>query len=263
MTRPSLFSRARLAPLALAGALALLGSACGAQEPAAQQGAQQGAQRGAAAGQAALDSVLPRADRGRYKGADSARVTIVEISDFQCPYCRQWFEQTYARLDSAYIRTGRVKLIFIHYPLPNHQQAYPASKAALCAGVQGKFWPMHDRIFATQREWSGQSNPAERFARYATELRLDAAAYRDCYENDRVAPVIVNDVSNVTGAGVQGTPTFIINGREVLNGAVGFDEMARVIDAQLAAPGAPPAGGQPAPPPAQQPGAGGGGTGGT
>jgi protein-disulfide isomerase len=246
MTPRTLAPRARPAPALLAAVLALAStvSAC------AQPGSGAQGRQGAAATPAQVDSILPRADRGRYKGSDSARVTIVEVSDFQCPFCRQWFDQTYAKLDSAYIRTGKVRMVFINYPLPNHTQAYPAAKAALCAGAQGKFWPMHDRLFSTQSQWSGQADAAQRFARFAVDVGLDAAAWRDCYENDRVAPVVINDVSGVSGAGIQGTPTFIVNGRDVLNGAVTFEEMSRSIEAQLSgAPGQAPAP-APAPPPA-------------
>jgi len=198
-----------------------------------------------------LDSLLERASRGRIHGAADARVTIVEISDFQCPFCRQFFESTYRQLDSAYVRTGKVKLVFYAFPLPGHREAYPAAKAAMCAGVQGKFWGMHDRLFATQREWSGQDLVAPRFAGYAQALGVDMAAYRDCVDNDRVAPIILNDAMQASGAGVNGTPTFIINGSKALNGAVPFEEMKREIDAALAAPAAPatpPPAAPPAPP---------------
>jgi protein-disulfide isomerase len=250
--------RARLAPVALAGALALLSSvtACGAQQPSGGGERQAQGEPRVAGAAVSNDSLLKIADRGRMKGAETAPVTILEVSDFQCPYCRQWAEQTYAKLDSAYIKTGKVKLVFIHYPLPNHAEAYPASKAALCAGVQGQFWPMHDRIFATQREWGGSTDAAQRFARFATELKLDAAQYRDCYDNDRVAAVVMNDVSGVAGAGIRGTPTFILNGQQALNGAVSFEEMSQAIDALLAGGGAAapaPAPGQAPPPPPPAP----------
>jgi protein-disulfide isomerase len=243
--------RARLAPAALALSMLASVSACGAQESAAERGGG----TGAAASAIPADSVLARADRGRMKGQPTAPVTILEVSDFQCPYCRQWTEQTYPKLDSAYVRTGKVRLIFINSPLNNHHEAFPASKAAMCAAVQGKFWQMHDRIFATQAEWSGKPGPAQRFARYAVDLQLNPSEYRDCYENDRVVPVIVNDVSGVAGAGIRGTPTFIFNGQQALSGAVSFEEMSRAVDALLAAgPAAQPAPQPQAPPSSGAPG---------
>jgi protein-disulfide isomerase len=202
-----------------------------------------------------LDSLLARANRGRVKGPQTAPVTLIEISDFECPYCREFFETTYARLDSAYVRTGRVKLLFMVYPLPGHRESYPAAKAAFCAGVQGRFWPMHDRLFSTQREWVGDAAAAARFTRYAQALGLEMAAYRDCVDNDRVAPVVMNDVMQAAGAGVNGTPTFIVNGQKMLNGAVPFDDLKKELDEALAhpapreEPGAPPAPQASAPPP--------------
>lgn len=243
MRRNSHGPRARLTMAGAAGLFSLLfaASAC-AQGGGGDAGAAQGAQ---AATQA--DSTLARADRGRAKGAENAPVTIIEVSDFQCPYCRQWVEESYAKLDSAYVRPGKVRFIFIHYPIPSHRQAYAASEATLCAAAQGRFWPMHDSLFATQRQWNGQADAAQRFAAVAAKLDLDVAAWRECVDKDRVAPLIVNDVMQATGAGVQGTPTFIMNGGKVLSGAVPFAEMAREIDALLAQqPGQ-------APPPAQSP----------
>lgn len=208
----------------------------------------------AAAGAVSLDSLQARASRARVKGSEQAQVTIVEVSDFQCPYCRQFTEQAYRQLDSAYIRPGKAKMVFIAYPIPQHAESWAATEAAYCAGAQGQFWPMHDRLFATQREWNGKGNPAERFAGFATELRLDAAAYRTCVEQDQMASMIVNDVMQASSAGISGTPTFIINGQRVVSGAAPFEEFRTNIEDVLAGRGAqPPAGApqqqQPAPPP--------------
>jgi protein-disulfide isomerase len=183
---------------------------------------------------ASLDSLAARAEEGRSKGAVGAPVTLIEISDFQCPFCRQWAETTYRQLDSAYIRPGKVRIIFINYPLPNHPRAYAASEAAMCAGAQGKFWPMHDRLFATQREWGASPDAAQRFEGFAGELSLDMAAYRDCTANDRVAALILGDAMKASGAGIGGTPAFIVNGSKLLNGAVTFDQLKTELDAALA-----------------------------
>jgi protein-disulfide isomerase len=238
-----------------AAALVLLALPTGAR---AQAGAAPHASPVPASSFANLDSLLERANQGRVKGVDSAKVTIIEVSDFECPYCHQFFDSTYAKLDSAYVRTGKVKLVFFAFPLPGHREAYPAAKAAMCAAVQGRFWPMHDRLFSTQREWANQDQVAGRFTGYAQALHLDMAAYRDCVDNDRVAPLILNDVMQASGAGVNGTPTFILNGQKALNGVIPFDDLKKEIDAILAAPAAPaapPAGAAPAPtsPPATPP----------
>jgi protein-disulfide isomerase len=200
------------------------------------------------------DSLLARADRGRMKGADSAQVTIIEVSDFQCPYCRDFAATTYRQVDSAYVRTGKARILYINLPLSSHREAFGAAEAAMCAGVQGKFWQMHDRLFATQREWSGQANAAQRFERLAGELQLDMAAWRDCTANDRTASIIVADAMQAAEARINGTPMFILNGRggqRALSGAVPFDQFARELDAVLA--GQPAPGQAPQTPPAQTP----------
>jgi len=232
--------RARLTAPLLAGLLALASAASACAPPGSGGGGNAG--NASATGRGALppqDSVLARASRGREKGAAGARVSVVEISDFQCPYCRQFFEDTYRRFDSAYVQTGKVKLVYINLPLPNHNEAFGAAEAAMCAGAQGKFWEMHDRLFASQREWGGQADAAQRFARMALELQLDPAAYRDCVDNDRTAPLILNDAMQATGARVNGTPSFIVNRTQRLDGAVTFEALAAAVDAALAAPAAP------------------------
>jgi protein-disulfide isomerase len=237
-------ARARLTAPLLAGLLGLLSAASACAQPGGSGAAANGSGR-------ALpppDSVLARAQRGREKGAPGARVSVVEISDFQCPYCRQFFETTYHRFDSAYVKTGKVQMVYINLPLPMHTQAFSAAKAAMCAGAQGKFWEMHDRLFSTQREWGGQADAAQRFARLALELNLDPAAYRDCVDNDRTAPLILNDAMQATGAGVNGTPAFVVNRTQMLNGALTYEQLSAAVDAALAAPPPVPS---PAPAPAR------------
>lgn len=181
-------------------------------------------------------SLLERADLARSKGAADAPLTIVEISDFQCPFCRDFATGTLPRLDSAYISTGKVRLIFFNLPIPSHPAAWAAAEAALCAGVQDAFWPMHDRLFERQDEWSRAESPAPHLERYARELGLDAEALMACTLEDRVAPILVADVMRASGAGATATPTLILGGREVLTGARTFEELSEVIDRLLAAP---------------------------
>ncbi len=230
----------------VAALLALLSAASACAQPG---GGGSGAASGSGRALPSPDSVLARASRSREKGAATARVSVVEVSDFQCPYCRQFYETTYHRFDSAYVKTGKVQMVYIHLPLPMHTQAYPAAEAAMCAGAQGKFWEMHDRIFATQREWGGQADAVQRFSRMALALNLDAAAYRDCVDNDRTAPLILNDAMQASGAGVNGTPAFIVNRNQMLNGAVTYEQLSAAVDAALAGQ-TPPGAVAPAPAPA-------------
>jgi protein-disulfide isomerase len=235
------------APL-LAGVMAMLAtaSAC----------AQRGGTRTAAGAGGAMptqDSILARASRGRQQGADSAKVTLIEISDFECPYCRRFFDSTYVKLDSAYVRTGKVRMLYVNLPLPMHNQAYAAAKAAMCAGVQGKFWQMHDRLFGNQRDWAEKTDAAQTFARYAVDLNLDAAQFRDCYDNDRTAPLITSDIAQASASGVSGTPTFIVNGRQVLTGAIPFSQLSQALDQAISGAVPPPPTGNPGAAPSGQP----------
>jgi len=178
----------------------------------------------------ALQEVLSAADASRSKGAEDAPVTIVEISDFQCPFCARWAQETFPALDSAYIQTGQVRMIYINYPLPTHGQAWSSAKAALCAGAQDAFWPMHDVLFEEQRSWSGQDRPYPLYQDYASRIGIDTGAFATCMENDQVAQILVGDLMQVTRAGITGTPTFVINNEVALSGHMTLEEMAEHID---------------------------------
>ena len=198
---------------------------------------------GGAAAQANLpdDSVLMRANAGRQKGADTARVTIIELADFQCPYCRQFAQTTMPALDSLFIRTGKARLVFHNYPLPTHARSWVAAEAAMCAGVQGKFWEMHDRLYAGQSRWGESPDPTGELEGYATGLGLDLAAYRDCAARDRVATLIMSDLLQATRGGAEATPTFVVlrepragedpgAAQRVLSGLHTIEEFQKAID---------------------------------
>jgi protein-disulfide isomerase len=228
-------TRGRTARLAGAASLllALAAPACAQGGSAPERGA---AEKATAAGGISRDSVMALANRSRAKGSEQAPVTLIEVSDFQCPYCRQFATETWPALDSAYVRTGKVRVLFINLPLPMHSEAWPASEAALCAGAQGAFWPMHDRIFAAQKEWGGSPDAITRFTQLATDLKLDVPAFRRCMEEDQVAPILASDIMQASQAGLTGTPSFIFNGQEAASGALPFAEFRKRIDALLAQP---------------------------
>ena len=95
-------------------------------------------------------TVQQRADQSRAMGDTTRPITILEISDFQCPYCAQFYQETLPGIDSLYVETGKAQFIFISYPSSGHARAWPAAEAAFCAGAVGRFWPMHDSLFANQ-----------------------------------------------------------------------------------------------------------------
>jgi protein-disulfide isomerase len=180
--------------------------------------------------------MLEEAALARAKGSDDARVVVFEIADFQCPYCAQFASEVFPRIDSAYVRTGRVQWVYVNLPLPAHREAWGAAEAALCAGaVANRFWEVHDLLYARQAEWSGQNNAAQRFAAMARAAGASGEAYDRCVRDDRVAPLIIQDLLGATAASVSGTPTFIVNRESKVVGLRSFEEWQTILDQALSA----------------------------
>ncbi len=194
-----------------------------------------GVSAGAWAQDTAADAkVAERAATSRVKGAESAPVTVYEIADFQCPFCSKFSREIYPRIDSAYVKTGKARWIFVNFPLPMHVNSWAAAEAALCAGgVAEKFWPMHDRVFANQAEWSALASPSAVFARYAREIGVPAAAYASCVAEDKMAPLLIRDLLNAAGSGVSGTPAFVINNEPIFAGYRPFEEWQELLEKAL------------------------------
>ncbi len=143
-----------------------------------------------------------------YRGNLDAKVVVVEFSDFQCPFCRRHVEETQPALDEQFVDTNEVMWIFKHFPLQIHPQAPAAGVAAECAGEQGKFWEMHDLLFADVNAWS-ITDPSPIFADLAGQLELDVDAFNTCLADPNIAARVSSDMKD--GAPfVQGTPTFIV-----------------------------------------------------
>ena len=105
------------------------------------------------------DPDVNRADLARIAGNSAAKTWVIVVSDFQCPFCKQWHDETYATFRDEYVKTGKVRFAYINYPLNSHQNAWPAAQSAMCAGAQDKFWPMHEALFATQQQWEVMTPP--------------------------------------------------------------------------------------------------------
>jgi protein-disulfide isomerase len=163
--------------------------------------------------------------KGPSKGPADAKVTIVEFSDFQCPFCSR-AKDTVDEVMQAY--AGKVKLHFRHFPLDFHKQAPKAAQASLCANEQGKFWEYHDHLFKNQ---SGLEVP--QLKDYAKAMGLDQTKFNECLDSDRMKATVDADTMDAQKAGVTGTPAFFING-VFLSGAQPLDEFKKVIDQELA-----------------------------
>lgn len=144
-------------------------------------------------------------------GEADAPVTLVEVSDYQCPYCARFYTNTEEPLKENEIASGEAKLYFRDYPLSFHNHAMNAAIAARCANEQGRFWEMHSKLFGNQAEWSGASDVTDIFAGYASDIGLDAGEYEACYASRESMAAINEDMNAASESGVRGTPgTFII-----------------------------------------------------
>jgi protein-disulfide isomerase len=158
----------------------------------------------------------------------------VEVSDFQCPYCKQWHDESFATIDREYVQTGKVRLAYLNFPLSMHANARAAAEAAMCASVQDKFWPLHESLFNTQPKWEGQANPLPTFDSLAVAAGVNAAAWRSCMTTHATARLIDADHDRSSTAGVASTPTFFIGNRK-FEGAYPVDSFRVAINAALAA----------------------------
>lgn len=153
--------------------------------------------------------------QARYSlGSKDARLTVVEFSDYQCPYCRVFSEQTEAQFITEFVDTGKVRYVYRDLPLPQHQNAFRAASAAACASAQGKFWEYHKLLFRAQDDWVNLSAQAaqDRFADYASQLGLDGAALTTCVASGTNDEAIRADTNAGYALKIEGTPSFFING---------------------------------------------------
>jgi protein-disulfide isomerase len=180
------------------------------------------------------DSFTHRIDASRIFGDSTAKVWMIMVSDFQCPYCKQWHDESFAALRREYVDNGKVRLAYYNFPLNIHPNAVPAAEAAMCAGAQNKFWPMHDALFASQATWAPLPNPAHVFDSLATKVGLDTASFNTCRSTHATLPMIKADQDRAERAGVQSTPTIII-GNKLIAGAQPTDNFRHALDAALAA----------------------------
>ncbi|MEI7703777.1 MAG: DsbA family protein [Deltaproteobacteria bacterium] len=163
--------------------------------------------------------------KGPSRGPATAPITIVEFSDFECPYCGR-AEETVSEVVRVY--GDKIRVVYRDLPLPNHTNAPKAAEAAHCAGDQGKYWEMHAKLFANQR---ALGVPA--LKSYAKDLKLDQAKFDKCLDSGTYAPTVEENRKAGNDAGVTGTPAFFVNGI-LISGAQPFDAFKEIIDAELA-----------------------------
>src|SRR3954462_13719297 len=185
-----------------------------------------------AASRAPTDSNITRADLARIQGSPTAPLWVIEVSDFQCPYCKQWHDQTYPMLLDQYVKSGKIRLAYVNFPLAIHVHAFPAAEAAMCAGAQAKFCPMHDALFSSQSNWETLGSPDAAFDSLARSTGVDIARWRDCMKTGEMRALIEADHDRAERAGASATPSFMI-GNKLLVGAQSLDELRTAIDSAM------------------------------
>jgi len=174
------------------------------------------------------------------KGASSAKVTLVEFTDYQCPYCSRHYRQTWPQIEAEYVNTGKVKLVLRDMPLEQiHPQALKAAEAARCAAEQGKYWEMHDRLFANQNALSRKD-----LSTHAQAIALDVGKFDKCVDSSVGKDKVRQDATDSARAGARGTPTFYlgltapdsteIRAVRLIRGAVPYATFKEAIDGLLA-----------------------------
>lgn len=178
--------------------------------------------------------MMQHADLARIMG-DSTALWVLVVSDFQCPFCKRWHDETFPALVRDYVQTGRIRLAYVNLPLQQHAHAQEAAEAAMCAGAQDRFWEMQDALFATQDRWAPLPQATPVFDSLARAVGLDSAQWRFCRHSDAVGQYVDGDRNHVIQIGVRSTPTFLIGNTTRIEGAQPIDVFRRAIDDALRA----------------------------
>lgn len=177
------------------------------------------------------------ADDDAVLGDDSATVTVIEFTDYECPFCARHYNDTFGHIKKNYVDTGKVKYVVRDFPLSFHQNAHAAAEAAECAGEQGKYFAMHDKLFTNQATWSGQSDAKATFKQYAKDIGLTQTAFDTCLDTGEMAAEVDADLAAGTAAGINGTPGFWIVSNDgqskSISGAYPYATFQAAIDAML------------------------------
>lgn len=168
------------------------------------------------------------ADDDAVLGDPNAEITIIEFSDYQCPFCKKFYDETLPLLKSNYIEKGKVKIIYRDYPLSSiHPKAQKAAEAAECAGEQNKYYEYHDKLFKNQKALEIAD-----LKKYAKEIGLNTNNFNDCLDSNKMESEVQKDLEDGQNLGIQGTPAFFINGNPLM-GAYPFEAFKNLIEQEL------------------------------
>ncbi|MDY6840620.1 MAG: thioredoxin domain-containing protein [Pseudomonadota bacterium] len=168
---------------------------------------------------------------GVSQGPEDADVVVREFADYQCPACGGFFSAS-KKLKQAYVDTGKVRFVYFDLPLQQHANAMPAAQAARCAGDQGAYWEMHDRLFNSQTEWSGSNDPVATFTRYAVDLGLAKRRFRACMTTELHREAVEQSRQVAMQLRVTSTPTVLVDNIRLTR--PGWGQLSAVVERELA-----------------------------
>lgn len=168
-------------------------------------------------------------------GNKDAKITMIEFSDFQCPFCKSFYDETFSQIKKDYIDTGKVRFAFRHAPLEIHPNAPKASEGSECANDQKKFWQYHDALFEQYDSWANETpeNLPTKLTAIAEGLGLDSASFSECLNSGKHSEKVTKDAADGVAAGATATPTFFVNGK-ILVGALPYATFKTLLDQELA-----------------------------
>lgn len=188
---------------------------------------------------ASADSLVAVGDRARIIGDSTAPLWVVVVSDFQCPFCKVWHDETYPALKKEFVDKGLIRFAYVNLPLPQHQHARATAELALCAGAQGRFWEYHDALFDTQAEWSALPAGTRFFDGLAGRAGVDSTRMRRCMQAGTMRALVEADYQKGVEAKVRSTPTFMIGNDIRLEGAEEIEAFRAAIANARARSGTP------------------------
>lgn len=178
------------------------------------------------------DLMMVAANKSRVIGSDAAPLTMLVVSDFACKTCRTWFEQTLPIIRSEYVNAGRVRLTWAHYPLLEHPTAVRAASAALCAGVQQKFWEASTQLFAAQNLWESSRNPNPIIDSLVSVPGTDAFSLRNCIDSGRMLRQVRADIDWADTTRV-GSPLMLVIGKRRISADTPVAALRAILDSAI------------------------------
>ncbi|WP_303290848.1 thioredoxin domain-containing protein [Marinobacter sp. SS5-14b] len=163
-------------------------------------------------------------------GAEDAPVVVREFADYQCPACAS-FSSASQRLKAEYVESGKVRFVYFDLPLRQHPNAMPAAQAARCAGDQGEYWAMHDKLYGSQSDWSGSNDPVTTFTRYAGDLELEERRFRLCMTSELHKEAVEQSLQVGMQMRVTSTPTVMVDNIQLTR--PGWGQLSAVVEREL------------------------------